>query len=209
MVVLMGLSDPNTYNLNTYILDMNQWKWVNSLSNTTTSLSASTCQFTLPSVSSADYVEFNYDYSVLNNPNTPPSSGNDKKKEGFGIGFGLFVIALIGLGVWFYLRRKRRNNARKLNPRWMRNVTTPNASNDRDYPLFVYNKELDKGNTNNPNRPAQYNSQVRTYTASDHEELEQRVSSTDDIPTSDIWKRMRQINNNEAPSQNDAKLLDV
>ncbi|KAG1222540.1 hypothetical protein G6F68_020613 [Rhizopus microsporus] len=84
-------------------------------------------------------------------------------------------------------------------------MSSSRKGDGRDYPLFVYNKELDSNNPNNPYRPtpaaafASHN--VKTYTASDHEQWEQQINS--DIHndknsiSQDIWKRMRSLSNDE------------
>jgi hypothetical protein len=238
MVLMMGKTDEVNYNQRVYILDMSAWKWVSSfdVQSTDDSIAPSTCQFELPPTNSTTFYPFNYDFSVLDNPLRPaPKKANG---TGFGVGFGLLALVLIAGGAWFYMRR-RRNKSRTLNPRWMRNVPSHNNGSaygdDRDYPLFVYNKELDKENTNNPS----YNKQnafaphgVRTYTASDHEQWEQQLNEEAENPLngqslnrhSDIWKRMRGLNDASVISdeevrtqtrQNDSnniahgKLLDV
>jgi hypothetical protein len=209
MVLLMGKSDEVKYNERVYILDMSRWKWVSSFGaeETSSTIASSSCQFQLPSINSTNFHPLYYDHSVLENP-LDTASKKKAKSTGFGVGFGMFALVLIAGGAWFYMRR-RRNKSRSLNPRWMRNVPShTNGSaygDDRDYPLFVYNKELDKDNTNNPN----YNRQnafaphgVRTYTASDHEQWEQQLNEEAENPRngqsmdrhSDIWKRMRGLN---------------
>jgi hypothetical protein len=231
MVVLMGKVDETNYNEKVYILDMKNWKWVNSFdaSSTSDTMAQSSCSFDLPSTDSTNFYQFNYDYSVIDNPLRPKKSSS--KAKGFGIGFGIFALILIAVGAFFFMRRRRSSNSRRaLNPRWMRNVPT-NTNNgggaygdDRDYPLFVYNKELDNDNTNNPHVKKQNAfapNGVRTYTASDHEQWEQQLNQDAENPHndqttttrhSDIWKRMRGLNDNEhstitTPNQN--KLLDV
>lgn len=231
MVVTLGKTDPSTFNDNTYILDMNQWKWVSSFTNTDNTIASATCQFALPGITAeTKFAPFNYDYGVVVNPLA--NSSSDVHKKGFGIGFGLFALILVALGVYFYMRRMRRKKARTLNPRWMRNVPSQTnsgagLSNDRDYPLFVYNKELDNDNTNNPNRPVNNSNTafapngVRTYTASDHEQWEHQLNQEPGLSSnrhSDIWQRMRGLNdspvtNNEEQQQTEhnrtGKLLDV
>lgn len=202
MVLAMGKNSETGFNNNLAILDLNQWKWVSRLTDTTDTIAPASCTFNLPSTDSTAFASMAYDESVLMNPNTP----EEKKKvnsKGFGIGFGILAIILIAGGAYFYLKRVRNKRSRALNPRWMRNVPTNNDSysNDRDYPLFVYNKELDNDNVNNPNVPripsAFAPNGVRTYTASDHEQWEQQLNEEASNPTnrnSDIWKRMRGLN---------------
>lgn len=207
MILLMGKTSEVDFNGYVYILDMKQWKWVTSLTNTTDSIPASTCRFELPSANSTDFVPYNYDYSVLANPLTPSTKKNENGK-GFGIGFGILAVILIAGGAFYYVKRVRNKKSRALNPRWMRTIPTQkdnSYSNDRDYPLFVYNKELDNDNINNPN-PLRNNAAafapngVRTYTASDHEQWEQQLNQEAENPDhtasrhSDIWKRMRGLN---------------
>lgn len=219
MVVTLGKNSVTNYNYNTFILDMVQWKWVDSLSNTGSQIAASTCKFALPSTEAVKFSPFNYDYSVVVNPLTPNPSAINKK--GFGIGFGMLALVLIaGVGYLCFRRMRRNKKARSLNPRWMRNVPSQTNSgagvvgNDRDYPLFVYNKELDNDNTNNPNRKFNSNTTttttafapngVRTYTASDHDQWEQQLSSEPEGHSSsrhsDIWQRMRGLNDDAAPT---------
>ncbi|KAG1144925.1 hypothetical protein G6F37_007482 [Rhizopus arrhizus] len=209
MVVIMGKKDDNNYNRLVYILDMNNWKWVTSVDAKslmdTKTTSISECKFNLPNVTDTTFVQFNYDLSVLQNPLAPTKDDDKSKKEGFGIGFGLFALILIGLGLYYYYRRISRRKASFLNPRWMRTMSSSRKGDGRDYPLFVYNKELDSNNPNNPYRPtpaaafASHN--VKTYTASDHEQWEQQINS--DIHndknriSQDIWKRMRSLSNDE------------
>lgn len=243
MVVTLGKNGKDSYNYNTYILDLVQWKWVDSLSNTGSTIASSTCKFALPSTQSVKFSPFNYDYSVVVNPHTPNPSAVNKK--GFGIGFGIFAFLLIAGIAYFCFRRVRRNKkARTLNPRWMRNMPSHTNSgagavgNDRDYPLFVYNKELDNDNTNNPNRKFNTTTTttttthttafapngVRTYTASDHDQWERQLSTEPEGHSSsrhsDIWQRMRGLNDESAPTdveqqrnnnnnQNTGKLLDL
>lgn len=211
MVLLMGKTNDIDYNERVYILDMSNWKWISSFDakSIDDSIATSTCQFELPPINSTNFNPFTYDNSVLENPLRP--APKNVKSTGFGVGFGLFALVLIVGGVWYYMRRQRKKS-RTMNPRWMRNV--PSHTNDshgnaygddRDYPLFVYNKELDKDNANSPN----YNKQnafaphgVRTYTASDHEQWENQLNEEAENPRneqsmnrhSDIWKRMRGLN---------------
>ncbi|KAL7310322.1 hypothetical protein PS15m_009838 [Mucor circinelloides] len=231
MVVMMGKVDETNYNQKVYILDMKNWKWVNSFDGSSLSdtITAGSCTFDLPSTDSTNFYQFNYDYSVIDNPLRPKKSSS--KAKGFGIGFGILALILVAVGAFFFMKRRRNNKSRRtLNPRWMRNVPSQTSNgggaygDDRDYPLFVYNKELDNDNINNPNvrkQNAFAPNGVRTYTASDHEQWEQQLNRDAENPRndqtslnrhSDIWKRMRGLNDDEhasaaAPNQN--KLLDV
>lgn len=199
MVLMMGMSSMTEYNERLYILDMENWKWVDSFTSKTNTISAGTCQFTMPSVNSTNFYPLGYDASVLDNPLRPKSS--EAKSKGLGIGFGIFAVILIVAGIYLYRRRTRNKRARTLNPRWMRNVPTHTNNgggafgDDRDYPLFVYNKELDTENPNNPNVTSHTRHDVRTYTASDHEQWEQQLNEqgTQDRHD-DIWNRMRGLN---------------
>lgn len=206
MILLMGKTSDANFNDNIYILDMNQWKWVTSLTSTTDSIPSSECRFDLPSANSTNFVPYTYDYGVLANPLTPSKKKVDS--EGFGIGFGIFGVLLVAGGAYYYVKRVRNKKSRGLNPRWMRTIPAQKDNsyrNDRDYPLFVYNKELDNDNNNNPNVPRKTSSAfapngVRTYTASDHEQWEHQLNLEADNPDhtesrhSDIWSRMRGLN---------------
>jgi hypothetical protein len=84
--------------------------------------------------------------------------------------------------------------------------------------LFVYNKELDNDNANNPNRTSNAFAPngVRTYTASDHEQWESQLNKEPSSDRhSDIWQRMRGLNDtpttntNEEQQHRTGKLLDV
>ncbi|KAI9483095.1 MAG: hypothetical protein EXX96DRAFT_556830 [Benjaminiella poitrasii] len=220
MVLLMGKTDEVNYNEKAYILDMKQWKWVNkidaqnTLGDSRTIALLSTCQFPLTTVDPAIFYPMGYDFSVLDNPlrSTPKSSGNAK---GFGIGFGMLALVLIVGGAYIYLRRVRKK-ARKLNPRWMRPIPSANSGvfgDERDYPLFVYNKEVDNNGVsfdihNRQQVSASHN--IKTYTAADHDQWEQQQLNKDDI-----WKRMRGLNNTSSDVRNEQavpqsdKLLDV
>ncbi|KAI8642264.1 hypothetical protein BD408DRAFT_344513 [Parasitella parasitica] len=229
MVVLMGKVDEENYNEKVYILDMKNWKWVNSFdaSSTSNTIAESVCSFDLPSTDSTNFYQFNYDYGVLDNPLRPKKSSS--KAKGFAIGFSLFALIVLAVGAFFFIRRRRNSKAaRALNPRWMQ--TAPSQSknsrghygDNRDYPLFVYNKEIDNDNPNNPNNKRQNAFAphgVRTYTASDHEQWEEQLNQETGDPRdnqttatrhSDIWERMRGLNDDEqSGTLKQAKLLDV
>ncbi|CEP18439.1 hypothetical protein [Parasitella parasitica] len=228
MVVLMGKVDETNYNEKVFILDMKNWKWVNNFdsSSTSDSISESTCSFDLPSTDSNNFYQFNYDYSVIDNPLRPKKSPS--KTKGFAIGFSILALLLLAAGTFFFTRHRRNNKFRTLNPRWMRNVSSQSNNgcgpygDDRDYPLFVYNKELDNDNPNNPNIKRQNvfaPHGIRTYTASDHEQWEEQLSQESENPRdnqmaatrhSEIWKRMRGLNEDEhSGAPNHSKLLDV
>ncbi|KAI9257123.1 hypothetical protein EDC94DRAFT_615525 [Helicostylum pulchrum] len=211
MVLALGKTNDKDYNFNIAILDMAQWKWVSTFTETKNTIQPGSCKFELPSIdgtitSSTDYSPMNYDDSVMTNPLTPVEKKVDSK--GFGIGFGILAVVLIAVGAYFYVKRVRNKKSRTLNPRWMRSApanTNSGYSNDRDYPLFVYNKELDTDNINNPNVPrsqtAFATNGVRTYTASDHEQWEQELNGdaansngVTSSRNSDIWNRMRGLN---------------
>ncbi|KAG2204709.1 hypothetical protein INT47_012005, partial [Mucor saturninus] len=207
MILLMGKVSDAEFNDHIYILDMKQWKWVTSFTATADTIPGSECRFELPNVNSTNFVPYSYDFGVIANPLTP--SGKKKVNgKGFGIGFGIVGVLLVAGGVYYYMRRVRNKKSRALNPRWMRTIPTQkdsSYSNDRDYPLFVYNKELDNDNNNNPNAPRKNSGAfapngVRTYTASDHEQWEQQLNQEAENPDntarrhSDIWSRMRGLN---------------
>lgn len=225
MVLMMGMTSQTNYNEKIYILDLANWKWVTSFTSTSNTINTGVCQFPLPSVDATNFYPFNYDFSVLDNPLRPKSSSSGQSK-GLGIGFGLLAILLIVAGFYLYRRRMRnKHTKRTLNPRWMRNVPTHNSKttgafgDDRDYPLFVYNKELDADNPNNPNIMTKQHD-VRTYTASDHEQWEQQLMEEGTQGRhNDIWNRMRGLNHDTTTYQdishrrpsatNDNRLLDV
>ncbi|KAI8059777.1 hypothetical protein BDF21DRAFT_429732 [Thamnidium elegans] len=206
MVLALGKTNDKDYNFNIAILDMEQWRWVSAFTETKDTIQPGTCKFDLPSVDAAMFEPREYDKSVMMNPSTYHKEKVDKK--GFGIGFGLFAVVLIAVGAYFYVKRVRNKKSRTLNPRWMRSApaqTNSGYGNDHDYPLFVYNKELDNDNINNPNIPRSQSAfatnDVRTYTASDHEQWEQELSSdaansngVTSSRNSDIWNRMRGLN---------------
>lgn len=195
MVIMLGKTDNDNYSSNVYVLDMNSWEWTTQIEAsklTASETTSSSCQFDLASLSNKGFVPFNYDSSVVQNPFA--SNDNQSKKKGLGIGLGLFFfLALIGLIVYYYYRRRVSRKTTASNPRWMRTMT---SSKNRDgYPMFVYNKDLD-----NPRfTPTEMTSkQVKTYTASDHEQWEQQLSSANNdksITSQDIWKRMHNLSN--------------
>ncbi|KAI8083964.1 uncharacterized protein B0P05DRAFT_535629 [Gilbertella persicaria] len=166
MVLLMGKTDTDNYNERLYILDLNQWKWVNQFEATDDTVAAGSCQFNLPNFNKTSFSSFQYDMSVLDNPYRPQN--DSKKSTGLGVGFGLLGGLLIVSGVWWY-RRRIRKKTRTANPRW-----TSNRDHERGYPLFEYNKQ----EADHP---------VSTYTASDHEQWEAN-------PPQDIWRRMEGLN---------------
>lgn len=206
MVLALGKTNDKDYNINIAILDMTQWKWVSTFTETKDTIQPGSCKFELPSITATTFSPMNYDEGVMMNPLTPVKKKVDSK--GFGIGFGILAVVLIAVGAYFYVKRVRNKKSRTLNPRWMRSApahTNSGYSNDRDYPLFVYNKELDTNNINNPNVPrsqtAFATNDVRTYTASDHEQWEQELNSdaansngVASSRNSDIWNRMRGLN---------------
>ncbi|CEI85651.1 hypothetical protein RMCBS344292_00108 [Rhizopus microsporus] len=222
MVVMMGKTSQNSYNPSVYILDMNNWKWVTDVdagSLIPTNSPSAQCQFTIPNVNEVTFKPLDYDFSVIENPLAPIS--DTAKKEGFGIGFTFFALILIGIIGYYYYKRRTRKRSNPMNPRWMRTMTSSERSHSRDYPLFVYNKELDRDNPNNPHRPTPTAAaafsphEVKTYTASDHEQWEQQLNAEThndkNSISQDIWERMRGLSSNgeEAKSPQNRKILDV
>ncbi|PHZ17638.1 uncharacterized protein RHIMIDRAFT_10246 [Rhizopus microsporus ATCC 52813] len=222
MVVIMGKTSQNNYNRLVYILDMNNWKWVTDVdaSSLIPTISPSAqCQFTIPNVNEVTFKPLDYDNSVIQNPLAPIS--DTAKKEGFGIGFTFFALILIGIIGYYYYKRRTRRRSNPMNPRWMRTMTSSERSHSRDYPLFVYNKELDRDNPNNPHRPTPTAAaafsphEVKTYTASDHEQWEQQLNAEThndkNSISQDIWERMRGLSSNgeEVKSPQNRKILDV
>ncbi|CEG63344.1 hypothetical protein RMATCC62417_00503 [Rhizopus microsporus] len=222
MVVMMGKTSQNSYNRLVYILDMNNWKWVADVdagSLIPTNSPSAQCQFTIPNVNEVTFKPLDYDFSVIQNPLAPIS--DTAKKEGFGIGFTFFALILIGIIGYYYYKRRTRRRSNPMNPRWMRTMTSSERSHSRDYPLFVYNKELDRDNPNNPHRPTPTAAaafsphEVKTYTASDHEQWEQQLNAEThndkNSISQDIWERMRGLSSNgeEAKSPQNRKILDV
>lgn len=222
MVVMMGKTSQNSYNPSVYILDMNNWKWVTDVdagSLIPTNSPSAQCQFTIPNVNEVTFKPLDYDFSVIQNPLAPIS--DTAKKEGFGIGFTFFALILIGIIGYYYYKRRTRRRSNPMNPRWMRAMTSSERSHSRDYPLFVYNKELDRDNPNNPHRPTPTAAaafsphEVKTYTASDHEQWEQQLNAEThndkNSISQDIWERMRGLSSNgeEAKSPQNRKILDV
>jgi hypothetical protein len=213
MVTMLGLYNytieggATAYSTKVNILDMKEWKWVDSISQEAVSSATegtASCNFTMPNVNGdLTYEPFNYDESVIVNPNQSSSQDDStKKKEGFGIGFGLLVLILIVGGVWFYIRRLRKKNRPAANPRWARNNSGQHQGQS-DYPLYVYNKELEEGGNVQASSRAFAPNDIKTYTASDHDQWEQQVG-TNHTDNNDIWKRMHGLN--DAPILNDEQI---
>ncbi|KAG1230488.1 hypothetical protein G6F68_005655 [Rhizopus microsporus] len=222
MVVMMGKTSQNSYNPSVYILDMNNWKWVTDVDASSlipTNSPSAQCQFTIPNVNEVTFKPLDYDFSVIQNPLAPIS--DTAKKEGFGIGFTFFALIIIGIIGYYYYKRRTRRRSNPMNPRWMRTMTSSERSHSRDYPLFVYNKELDRDNPNNPHRPTPTAAaafsphEVKTYTASDHEQWEQQLNAEThndkNSISQDIWERMRGLSSNgeEVKSPQNRKIMDV
>ncbi|KAI7908016.1 uncharacterized protein BX663DRAFT_492727 [Cokeromyces recurvatus] len=207
MVLLMGMTNEVNYNENIYILDMNQWKWVDKIDtqnrvvgDSDTIALSSTCQFPLPSVNSTDFYPLDYDFSVLDNPLRSMTS-NSKNHKGLIIGLCVTAILLLSIGGAYMYVRRIRKNARRLNPRWMRPIPPSGHHHDshdvfgdeRDYPLFVYNKELDNNRAGESYKNQVHEEEVKIYTAADHEQWEQQSQNKDDI-----WKRMKGLNHHSS-----------
>lgn len=204
MIVLLGQTNYTVgggdiaYNTGVSILDMSSWSWVDSIPKGTSSstTSAASCSFSMPDVSgSLDYDPFNYDEGIVVNPSTTQSK-DIQKKEGLGIGFGLFLLLLIAGAAYYFIRRSRRRKNLASNPRWARykNANPTSYRNDSDYPLYVYSKEDEEARAP---AAAFAPNDVKTYTTTDHEQWEQQISQNSENPfdpQQDIWKRMRSLN---------------
>ncbi|KAI8978482.1 hypothetical protein BDB01DRAFT_800068 [Pilobolus umbonatus] len=211
MVIMMGKTDLHVFSQKIYVLDMVNWKWISRVgtNNIHSTIASPSCRFMLPDYNAAGKLPTAYDYSVIDNPYrvAAPVDEDKKKKEGLGIGFGVFAfLLLLGVGVFIYMRRQRKKS-RTLNPRWMRHPSSNqpgNPSNTSDYPLFVYNKEVDINNPNNPNyrNTAFAPNNIKTYTSSEQEQWEHQLNEEADNPWhgqshdrhSEVWKRMRGLN---------------
>ncbi|KAI9272443.1 hypothetical protein BY458DRAFT_508820 [Sporodiniella umbellata] len=193
MVVVLGKLDDANFNSNVSVLDMNQWNWVSKVDGNKLNAQASTssCQFDLKNLDKSVFQPYNYDLSIVQNPRLFVNT-DEPKKKGLGIGFGLFVFLLIAAALYLYRRRRMTKKKAALNPRWMRTMSSTKKGDG--YPMFVYNKDLDK-----PNQLPLTNPQAKTYTASDHEQWEQELNSAyNDKSTAsqDIWKRMHNLSKN-------------
>ncbi|KAG0174197.1 hypothetical protein DFQ29_007571 [Apophysomyces sp. BC1021] len=202
---------PTAYANDMGILDMDEWKWVTSMSHQDPVYPTyqPSCRFEFPDPPSVPQSAGNhplpYDPTVISNPNQGSDDDDDKKKKGFGISFGLLAFLLaLGAAVYYFLRVRK--NARTLNPRWMPGALSPENSayrdinNRNDYPLFVYNNE--KKDEENAAATTTGAAGIRTYTASDHDQWERELGQDCERPVdgrplsrhTDIWNRMRDLN---------------
>ncbi|KAG0187230.1 hypothetical protein DFQ28_006695 [Apophysomyces sp. BC1034] len=218
MLVMLGITNvdestgkPTAYANDMGILDMDEWKWVTSMSHQDPVYPTyqPSCRFEFPDPPSVPQSAGNhplpYDPTVISNPNQGSDDDDDKKKKGFGISFGLLAFLLaLGAAVYYFLRVRK--NARTLNPRWMPGALSPENSayrdinNRNDYPLFVYNNE--KKDEENAAATTTGAAGIRTYTASDHDQWERELGQDCERPVdgrplsrhTDIWNRMRDLN---------------
>ncbi|KAI8328465.1 hypothetical protein EDC96DRAFT_530529 [Choanephora cucurbitarum] len=188
MVLLMGMVDANHYNERLFLLDLKNWQWVDRLdkSELSDAIAPGSCQFALPSFDTAHFYPYNYDSSILDNPLRTVDDSSKKKSTGFGVGFGLFGLLLVG-GAWFYYRRVRKQS-RSTNPRWTMSAPDGSFHPSTEYPMFVYQKESQtraSESYNNTSAPQG----VQTYTATDHDQWEQQPSDHQAI-----WQGIRKLN---------------
>ncbi|CAO3626749.1 unnamed protein product [Cunninghamella blakesleeana] len=221
MVTLLGSSNigKGIPEDNFAILDTNTWTWVSSIPSNyqpnSIPITQPDCSFPFPALPATDQNQGDaakiYDQTVISNPNSPivwEEALTTPEKAGIGVGVPLFVLLILGIGIFFFIRRRNLRKNRQLNPRWMPSVfgnQYPTNNNNSHYPPPHLNgtSSIPLSSNPSPSPPTTTGNQptgLKTYTATDLDHWERQLIQDKDHPQSgeraearhaDLWNKFR------------------